>query len=377
MGKDLYGILGISKNADDKEIKKAYMKMAKKYHPDINKNDKQAEEKFREVQNAYDILKDTNKRKRYDMYGDATDSASHGNSGFSSSGQGFEGFSSFSDIFSDFFGGGGSAGSSQSQDSLSGEDLRYDLTLTLEEAFAGIKKNISFTTFVVCSSCSGAGSKKPNNVKRCRSCNGHGKVKTQQAFFIIEKVCQECSGSGNVIESPCSQCHGAGRVKKNKTLEVDIPAGVDDGVQIRSAGQGEAGIRNSASGDLYIFITLKKDSFFTREGDNLLCEIPIKFTKAILGGTIEVPTIEKCRINLEIPAGSQHGTKFRVKSKGMKKINSMLRGDMYVKIAVEMPINLTSKEKSLLQELDKLLEDRPESSPSCDSFFTKLKSFFK
>ncbi|MBT5827756.1 MAG: molecular chaperone DnaJ [Alphaproteobacteria bacterium] len=370
MSTDYYNILGISKDASEAEIKKAYRKQAMKFHPDKNPGDKAAEKKFKEANNAYEILKNPQKRNQYDNYG-TTDSNNFG--GSSSGGFGGGGMN-FSDIFSDFFSeASGSSNNRASEVDNSGSDLRYNIEISLEEAFKGSVKEISFSVNQACGKCDATGSSSKSRPSNCGVCKGTGRVRAQQGFFVVEQSCSNCRGTGQIIKDPCITCHGSGRVNQNKKLKVKIPKGVDNGTRIRLENEGEAGLRGARSGDLYIFVNIKNHKFFVRDGSNIKCAIPIKFTTAALGGSIEIPTISGSKLELRIPAGTQHGNKFRLKNEGMPMMNSALKGDMYITANIEIPDKLTAKQKSLLTELDQDLE----LSPTAKGVFDKFKDFFK
>lgn len=372
MSTDFYNILGVSKTASEAEIKKAYRKLAMQYHPDKNPGNKEAEKKFKEANQAYEILKDPQKRSQYDNFG-TTDSNNFGSGGFNSGGFGSGGMN-FSDIFSDFFSEvGGRSSSSRNNVDNSGSDLRYNIEISLEEAFKGSNKEISFAVNQECHKCAATGSASKAKPSICGSCSGSGRVRAQQGFFVVEQSCNQCRGTGQTIKDPCSKCHGSGRLNQNKKLKVKIPAGVDNGTRIRLENEGEAGLRGAKSGDLYIFVSIKKHKFFTREGSSIQCAIPIKFTTAALGGTVNIPTISGQKLELKIPRATQHGNKFRLKNEGMPIINSALKGDMYITTHIEIPEKLTDKQKSLLAELDEDLE----LSPNAKGVFDKFKDFFK
>lgn len=377
--RDYYDILGVSKNASADEVKKAYRKSAMKYHPDRNPNNKEAESKFKEASEAYEVLKDEQKKSAYDQYGH--DAFSQGGGGGQQGGQGFDGFD-FNDIFSNFSdifgeGGGGRQGRRRSS-AVRGSDVRYNLEISLEEAYRGVAEKISFTIPTSCEPCKGSGAKSGEKPQDCGTCGGSGKVRAQQGFFIVERACTSCGGVGQIIKNPCKTCHGEGRSNKSKNLSVKIPAGVEDGNRIRLSGEGEAGQRGGPSGDLYVYITIRKNKFFTRKSDDIHFEIPLKFTTAALGGSIEIPTIDGAKANLKIPEGSQSGDQFRLKSKGMSVISSGgRRGDMYVKINIETPIKLSSEERDLLKKLDVLMQGKSsKSNPKSDSFFKKVGDLF-
>lgn len=376
--RDYYEILGVSKNASADEIKKSYRKLAMQYHPDRNPGNKEAEAKFKEATEAYEVLKDEQKKAAYDQFGHDAFSQGGGRGGQGGFGQGFEGFdfndifSNFSDIFGDM---GGRQGKKRSA-AQRGSDIRYNLEVTLEEAFKGITKNISFAIASACSSCQGSGAESGEKPSECGNCKGSGKIRAQQGFFIVERTCGSCAGTGQVIKNPCKTCRGDGRVNKEKTLAVKIPAGVEEGSRIRLAGEGEAGMRSGQSGDLYVFLTVKKHKFFTRKNDDIHFELPIKFTTAALGGSVEIPTIDGEKANLKITEGTQNGDQFRLKSKGMSILNSGgRRGDMYVKIEIETPVKLSKEERELLQKLDVLMQGKA-SNPKSESFFKKVKDIF-
>ncbi|MFT5702930.1 MAG: molecular chaperone DnaJ [Rickettsiales bacterium] len=371
---DFYQTLGVSKSSSDKDIKAAYRKMAMQYHPDRNPGDKKAETKFKEVAEAYEILKDDQKRAAYDQYGHgAFDQGAGGRGGFGqgqSQGQG--GFNDFSDIFSSFgdiFGDGGR--SRKRSSAIRGSDIRYNLDITLEEAFSGLTKKVSFSVASSCAPCKGSGAAGGSKPENCGTCSGSGKVRAQQGFFIVERACTSCGGIGQIIKNKCKTCGGQGRIDKEKTLSVKIPAGVEDGNRIRLSGEGEAGARGGSTGDLYVFISVKNHKFFDRKGDDIFCDVPIKITTAALGGSVEVPTIDGIAAKLTIPEGTSTNDQFRLKNKGMTIINSGgRRADMYVKIFVETPKKLTADQKSLFEQLDKTIGS--ESGGKAEGFFDKL-----
>lgn len=372
--KDLYEILGVSKTASEEEIKKAYRKLTNKYHPDKNLDNKEeAEAKFKEVKAAYDILSDSQKRSVYDRYGyDAVTGQGAGGGGF---GGGFGGFDGgFEDVFSSIFGGGRS--SRQSQQQNRGRDLSYEFELSLEEAVHGVEREIKLTTAVKCSHCHGSGMKEKSVKKTCHTCGGHGQVRMQQGFFSLAQTCPTCQGSGQIIENPCDECRGHGRVRDTKRLKVTIPAGVDTGDRIRLNGEGEAGERGGVAGDLYIDIVVRKHPIFERDGDDLMCNIPISFTTAALGGELEVPTLGG-RVMLSIPAETQTGKTFRLRGKGVKSVRSSSTGDLYCTVTVETPVNLSAEQKALLQQFAATLnEGGKQHAPQEKSFFDKVKQFF-
>lgn len=375
--RDYYETLGVAKGASPDEIKKGYRSKAKELHPDRNKDKPEAEAQFKEANEAYEVLKDADKKAAYDRYGHAAFEGGMGGGG-RTGGQGGQGdFSSaFSDVFDDLFGdfmgqrgGQGGGGRRASR----GADLRYNLGISLEDAFVGIQKSINVPTSIGCEGCSGTGAEGGSEPATCPTCSGMGKVRAQQGFFTVERTCPTCSGMGQIIKNPCTSCRGAGRVQKDRTLSVNIPKGVETGTRIRLAGEGEAGMRGGPSGDLYIFIEVKQHELFERDGASLFCRVPVSMSAAALGGNIEVPTIDGGRGRVQIPAGSQSGRQMRLRSKGMPQLRSAAVGDMIIELAVETPVNLTSRQKELLKEFQDLSsENNPESS----SFFSSVKSFW-
>jgi len=368
--KDFYEILGVQRNASDDEIKKSYRKLAMKYHPDRNKDDKESERKFKEVSAAYEILKDSEKRSAYDQYGHDAFRQGGGGQGFGDFGGGF------SDIFEEFFG-GGFGGQSRQRGPQRGNDLRYNMSVSLQEAYSGKKSQIRIPSYEGCDLCSSTGSADKTGPSTCSTCGGQGKVRSTQGFFSIERPCPTCGGEGSSIKNPCLKCSGTGQVKKQKTISVTIPAGVDTGTRIRISGEGEPGERGAGNGDLYIFVEVQKDKLFEREEENIFCQIPISITTAILGGDVEVPTIEGKKARLNIPAGTQSETQFRLKGKGMTILRQTRRGDMYVETNVEIPVNLNSKQKAILQEFEKEGGTSKKHSPKSQSFFSKLKEVWE
>ncbi|HWP17650.1 MAG TPA: molecular chaperone DnaJ [Burkholderiaceae bacterium] len=377
--RDYYEVLGVPKNASDDDIKKAYRKLAMKYHPDRNQGEKakEAEEKFKEAKEAYEMLSDPKKRAAYDQYGHAgVDPNMGGAGGFRGGPEGFGGFAeAFGDIFGDIFGAtGGRRGGPQV---YRGSDLSYAMEITLEEAAAGKEAQIRVPTWDDCETCHGTGAKPGTSPKTCPTCGGSGTVHLRQGFFSIQQTCPHCHGSGRIIPEPCPACDGQGRIKRTKTLEVKIPAGIDDGMRIRSAGNGEPGINGGPPGDLYIEIRLKKHDVFERDGDDLHCTVPVSVTTAALGGSIEVPTLGG-RAEIELPEGTQHGKTFRLRGKGIKGVRSAYPGDLYCHIAVEIPVKLTEHQRKLLRELDDALKkggDRH--SPNARSWADRVKDLFK
>lgn len=375
--RDYYELLGVSKTVTPEELKKAYRALAIQHHPDKNAGNAESEKKFKEISEAYEVLKDEQKRAAYDRYGHAAFEGGMGAGGGFGGGPGggfeFRG-GGFSDIFEDLFGEfvGGKKGGVNNR----GSDLRYNLEISLEEAFRGEQKSIKVTSLAKCDTCSGTGGAADSKPDTCPTCKGNGKLRMQQGFFTIERTCTTCSGTGTIIKNPCKTCSGQGRVKKEKNLSVNIPAGVEEGTRIRLSGEGEAGIKGGQSGDLYIFLSIAPHRFFKREGHNLHCRVPIKMTMAALGGDIEVPTIDGTKVKLPIPAGTQSGNQFRLKGKGMSVLRSnRSRGDMYVHANVEIPVKLNKKQRELLENFDQLSEKG--ASPEAESFFSKVKDVWE
>lgn len=376
--RDYYEVLGIAKGASADEIKKGYRTKAKELHPDRNADNPNAEAQFKEANEAHEVLKDADKKAAYDRYGHAAfDGSGGGRPGGGFGGGGGQGdFSSaFSDVFDDLFGDmmGGQRGGGGGRRAARGSDLRYNLSIDLEEAFSGLQKSVNVPTSVQCGGCDGSGAEGGAEPTTCPTCSGMGKVRAQQGFFTVERTCPTCSGMGQIVKNPCTTCRGAGRVEKERSLSVNIPAGVETGTRIRLAGEGEAGMRGGPSGDLYIFIEVAEHELFERDGPNLFCRVPVSMSKAALGGSIEVPTIDGGRGRVQIPAGSQSGRQMRLRNKGMPPLRGGGTGDMIIELAVETPVNLTAKQKELLTEFDELSsENNPESS----SFFSSVKSFW-
>lgn len=373
--RDYYEVLGVSKGASADEIKKGYRQKAKELHPDRNSDNPNAETQFKEANEAYEILKDADKKAAYDRFGHAAFEGGMGGGrpgGFGGSGQG-DFASAFSDVFDDLFGdmmGGRRGGGSRA---VRGSDLRYNLRISLEEAFSGLQKTVQVPTAVGCDVCSGTGAQGGAEPTSCPTCSGMGKVRAQQGFFTVERTCPTCSGMGQIIQNPCKNCGGAGRVEKDRSLSVNIPAGVETGTRIRLAGEGEAGLRGGPTGDLYIFIEVTEHNLFQRDGAQLYCRVPVSMTIAAMGGDIEVPTIDGGRSRVKVPAGSQSGRQMRLRSKGMPALRGGPAGDMLIELAVETPVNLTSKQKDLLKEFEKLSE---ENNPETSGFFRKVKTFW-
>lgn len=376
--RDFYDVLGVAKGADAGELKKAYRKKAMEFHPDRNADNPEAEAKFKEANEAYDTLKDPDKKAAYDRYGHAAfEQGGMGGGGRPGGGHGQGDFgSAFSDVFDDLFGdfmGGQQRGGGRSR-AQRGSDLRYNMRVSLEDAYAGTQKTINVPTAVGCGGCNGTGAANGAEPTTCPSCSGMGKVRAQQGFFTVERACPACGGIGQMIKDPCGQCGGAGRVEKERSLSVNIPAGIETGTRIRLAGEGEAGLRGGPTGDLYIFIEVQQHSLFERDGVHLHCTVPVSMASAALGGDIEVPTIDGGRSRVKIPAGSQSGRQMRLRNKGMPALRGGGQGDMFIELAVETPVNLTSKQKELLREFENLGEDK--NNPESSSFFKKVKSFW-
>jgi len=374
--RDFYETLSVAKNASEDEIKKAYRKLAMKYHPDRNPDSKQAEDKFKEAKEAYEMLSDPQKREAYDRFGHAGVDPNVGGAGGAGAGFG-GGFSdAFGDIFGDIFGGG--AGRQRGGPQVyRGADLRYNLDITLEHAANGFETTIRVPSWDECETCHGSGAKPGTSPTTCGTCGGHGQVRMQQGFFSIQQTCPKCHGSGKVIPDPCSPCAGSGRMKRNKTLEVKIPAGIDDGMRIRSTGNGEPGMNGGPPGDLYVEIHIKQHAVFQRDGDDLHCEMPISFAKAALGGEIEVPTLSG-KVSFSVPEGTQSGKTFRLRSKGIKGVRSGFPGNLFCHVVVETPVKLTDRQKELLREFDQLTtEGGAKHSPQSKSWMDKVKEFFE
>ena len=373
--RDFYDILGVARNATDDEIKKSYRKLAMKYHPDRNPDSKEAEGKFKEAKEAYEMLSDPQKRAAYDQYGHAGVDPNMG--GFGGGGQGFGGFSdAFGDIFGDIFGGGGGRGGRGGPQVYRGADLRYSMEITLEEAAHGHETQIRVPSWSNCDSCGGDGAEPGSKVETCTTCHGAGQVRVAQGFFSMQQTCPRCSGSGKYIPKPCKKCHGAGKIKSQKTLEVKIPAGIDDGMRIRSSGNGEPGVNGGPSGDLYVEVHIKEHPVFQREGEDLHCEMPISFIDAALGGEIEVPTLSG-KASFDVPEGTQSGRVFRLRSKGIKSLRTALPGDLYIHVQVETPVKLNETQKDLLRKFDESLKSGgSKHSPQQKGWLDRVKDFF-
>ena len=378
--RDYYEVLGVGRSADEKDLKAAYRKLAKQLHPDANQGDAQTEAKFKELNEAYDVLKDPQKRAAYDRFGhQAFENGMGGGRGGAGFGPDFNSSMSdiFEDLFGDFMGGGGGGhgrrGGGRSNGATRGADLRYNMEINLTEAFTGKTAQVRVPSSVICETCNGSGAKPGTSPKTCSTCGGHGAVRSQSGFFTVERTCPSCQGRGQVISDPCSPCSGQGRVTKERTLSVNIPAGVEDGTRIRLASEGEAGMRGGPSGDLYIFLSVKPHEFFQRDGADLFCKVPVSMTAAAMGGEIEVPTIDGKKARVSVPEGTQTGKQFRLKSKGMPVLRSSQMGDMYIQVAVETPVNLSRRQKELLRDFEK---EAKNNSPESEGFFAKAKAFW-
>ena len=371
--RDYYETLGITKGADAAEIKKAYRQKAKELHPDRNSDNPRAEDQFKEANEAYEVLKDAEKKAAYDRYGHAAFEGGMGGGGGGQRGGGHGDFSSaFSDVFDDLFGNFGGGGRQRSS-AQRGNDLRYNLRINLEDAFSGLQKTVNVPAAVSCGSCNGTGAEDGSQPVTCPTCAGMGKVRAQQGFFTVERTCPTCNGMGQTIKDPCHSCHGQGRVEKEKSLSVNIPAGVETGTRIRLAGEGEAGMLGGPTGDLYIFIEVNDHKLFERDNVNLYCQVPVSIAKASLGGEIEVPTIDGGRSRVKIPEGSQSGRQMRLRGKGMPALRGNGTGDMFIELAVETPVNLTARQKEILREFDDI---QAENNPNSSNFFKSVKNFW-
>lgn len=374
--RDYYEVLGVARGASAEELKKAYRQKAKELHPDRNVDNPNAEASFKEVNEAYDVLKDADKKAAYDRYGHAAfeggmGGGRPGGGGFSGNGDFASAFSDvFEDLFGDFMGGRGGQSRSRAQ---RGSDLRYNLRVSLEEAYSGVQKTINVPSSQSCDVCRGTGAEGGAEPVTCPTCSGMGKVRAQQGFFTVERTCPTCSGMGQIVKNPCRTCGGQGRTEKERALSVNIPAGVETGTRIRLAGEGEAGLRGGPAGDLYIFIEVKDHAIFQREGVHLYCRVPVSMTTAALGGEVEVPTIDGGRSRVKVPTGAQSGKQMRLRGKGMPALRGGGSGDMVIEMAVETPVNLTVRQKELLREFEKLSE---ENNPEGQSFFSKVKGFW-
>ncbi len=370
--RDFYEVLGVGRDSDEKTLKSAYRKKAMQYHPDRNPGDAEAEANFKTVSEAYEALKDPQKRAAYDRFGHAAfeqggpgAGGGHGDFGSSMS-------DIFEDIFGDFMGGGGRRGRSANN---RGADLRYNLEVTLEEAFAGKTVDVDIPSSVTCDNCNGSGAKPGSDPSKCGTCGGIGKVRAAQGFFTIERTCPTCQGRGEIIVDPCAECSGEGRVQEERSLAVNIPAGIEDGTRIRLAGEGEAGERGGPTGDLYIFVAIKPHDFFQRDGSDVFCRVPISMTTAALGGQFDVPTVDGGKTRVKVPESSQSGKQFRLRGKGMSVLRAKGRGDMYIQILVETPTSLNRRQREVLQEFER--ESTEQNNPESHGFFSRMKDFFE
>ena len=375
--RDYYDVLGVGKGASEADIKKAYRKMAMEHHPDRNRHDPRSEARFKEVNEAYDVLKDGQKKAAYDRFGHAAFENGGGPSaGFRGGPANGDFASAFSDVFDDLFGDfmGNASGRGRGQRAARGSDLRYNLRLKLEDAFHGKQAAITVPSSAACEVCHGTGAEGGAEPATCPTCSGHGKVRAQQGFFTVERTCPTCGGRGQIIKNPCSSCAGAGRVRRDKTLNVNIPAGVETGTRIRLAGEGEAGLRGGPAGDLYIFIEVEPHAIFERDSQNLYCRIPVSMTTAALGGEIDAPTIDGGKTRVKVPAGVQSGKQLRLRGKGMPALRGAGAGDLYIELAVETPVNLSARQRDLLREFEDAGRDN---SPETQDFFGKVKGFWE
>jgi molecular chaperone DnaJ len=374
--RDFYDVLGVPKGSSPEELKKAYRSKAKELHPDRNSDNPNAEAQFKEVNEAYDVLKDADKKAAYDRYGHAAFEGGMGGGGQRGGGGNGDFGSAFSDVFEDLFGdfmgrsGGGGGGRSRAQ---RGSDLRYNLRVSLEESFKGVQKSLSVPSSVACDTCRGTGAEGGSEPVTCPTCSGMGKVRAQQGFFTVERSCPTCNGQGQIVKNPCKSCGGAGRVERERSLSVNIPAGVETGTRIRLAGEGEAGMRGGPAGDLYIFIEVKEHPLFQRDGVNLFCRVPVSITTAALGGEVEVPTIDGGKSRVKVPEGAQTGKQMRLRAKGMPALRGGGVGDMLIELAVETPVKLTARQREILREFEAL---SAENNPENASFFAKVKGFW-
>jgi molecular chaperone DnaJ len=376
--RDFYEVLGVSREASEDELKKAYRKLAMVYHPDRNQGDKEAEAKFKELNEAYDVLKDAEKRAAYDRFGHAAFEGGGGPGGGGGAGGNPFG-AGFEDIFEEMFGrfGGGGGRGRQRQASGRGADLRTTVEISLEDAFAGTKSTVRVPSSVSCEACNGSGAEAGSTAAQtCPTCQGAGKVRAQQGFFLIERTCPTCGGQGRIIKNPCKVCQGAGRVQRDRTLNVSIPAGVEDGTRIRLGGEGEAGLRGAPAGDLYVDVGIRQHPIFQRDGANIFVRVPLRMTQAALGGAVEVPVIDGSRARVTIPAGTQAGDQFRLRAKGFSVLRSATRGDMYVQVSVETPQNLSKRQRELLEEFEAEAAKGGRTSPESEGFFAKVKDFW-
>ena len=375
MSQDYYELLGVSRTASPDDIKKAFRKLAMQHHPDRNPGDKEAEKKFKEVNHAYDILKDADKRAAYDRYGAAAFEGGMGGGGPGGfQGQGFDFGSVFGDIFEEMFGAGGQRRGGRAD--MRGQDLRFNLEITLEQAYGGTEATVRVPSSVSCEACKGSGAEPGSKPQQCPTCHGRGRLRAQQGFFTVERTCHTCHGAGQVIDKPCRACGGQGRVRREKTLKVNIPAGVEDGTRIRLTGEGEAGVNGGPPGDLYVVVNLKPHAVFQREGADLHCEMPISFATAALGGELEIPTLDG-HATIKIPPETQTGQTFRLRNKGIRPVRGSVHGDLYCHVAIETPVKLTSRQKELLREFEAInAEDPGKHNPRAKGWFEKVKAFY-
>jgi len=372
---DYYATLGVARDASGDDLKKAYRKLAMQFHPDRNPGDKPAEARFKEVNEAYDILKDDQKRSAYDRFGHAAFEQNGGGAGAGMGGFDFSASGDLGDIFDQMFGMGGRRGGGRTR---TGADLRQGVEIDLAEAFSGTKVTLRIPTRVKCESCGGSGSEdKGRTAETCPACQGAGKVRAQQGFFLIERTCPTCGGQGRVVRNPCRVCHGAGTVQRERSLQVAIPAGVEDGTRIRLSGEGEAGGQGAPNGDLYVHVSIRPHEFFQREQANVLMRVPLRMTQAALGAEIEVPVVDGSRAKMKIPPGTQTGEQFRLRGKGFSVLRSAARGDMFIQVAVETPRNLTPRQRELLEGFEADAQDAGKGSPDHEGFFAKVAAFFE
>jgi len=371
MKADYYETLGVARGCDEQALKSAFRKLAMQYHPDRNPGDDEAEKKFKEIGEAYEVLKDPQKRAAYDRFGhSAFDNNGQGRGGFSGFGAG-----GFADIFEDIFGDMMGGRRRRSDGRERGSDLSYNMEITLEEAYSGKSAQIRVPSFVTCDACSGSGARAGTKPKPCPTCHGSGRQRVSQGFFSIERTCSTCHGRGEIIEDPCPHCNGTGKVEEERTLSVNIPAGIEDGTRIRLSGEGEAGTRGGPNGDLYVFLSVAPHEFFQRDGANLYCSVPISMTQAVLGGEFEVTTLDGTKTRVKVPEGTQNGRQFRLRGKGMPVLRREVKGDLYIQVAVETPQNLTKRQRELLEEFERLSSS--ENSPQSHGFFARMKEFFE
>ena len=377
--RDFYEVLSVGRDASERDIKKAYKRLAMKFHPDRNQGDDSAAEKFKEVKEAYEILLDPQKKAAYDQYGHAAfeQGGMGGGGGFGGGGAGADFGDIFGDVFGDIFGGGRRGGGGGQSRAQRGSDLRYNMELSLEEAVRGVSKEVEVPTLVHCDTCHGSGAKKGSSPETCGTCHGHGQVQMRQGFFAVQQTCPTCHGNGKVIKDPCNSCHGKGRKQKTKTLSVKIPAGVDTGDRIRLSGEGEAGEMGAPAGDLYVQVHVKEHNIFERDGNNLYCEVPVSFSMAALGGEVEVPTLDG-RVSLKVPEETQTGRMFRMRGKGVKGVRGGGVGDLIVKLVLETPVKLSSRQKELLREFEESCggDAANKHKPKSEGFFNGVKKFF-